>query len=136
MNPFRLVKAFFSYLSGKLLPYQLRPNYILGKIRAKLEGTTRRLEESADKLHVEKPTKSRPWYRYILRALVFVAVVLLLAWLNRVLDLDKVLRSPWPVLHKYWLPLLFLLGCALYWLGLWLWRLLAPEKAASEFPDI
>jgi hypothetical protein len=136
MNPFRFIRAFFSYLSAKVLPYQLQPSYIVERVRTKLQSATAKLEAAADDIHVKKPKTGHPWHWYLLRGLIVVAVLVALGWLNHVLDLDKVLRSPWPVLHKIWLPLLFILGCALYWLGLWLWRLLAPEKVVSEYPDI
>ncbi len=58
--------------------------------------------------------------RWAVHALVVLAVVAALFWLNHVLDLDRVLRSPWPALHQVWLPLLFLLAYALCWLGWWL----------------
>src|SRR4051812_1261425 len=39
-------------------------------------------------------------------------------------------------LRRIWLPLFFLLLYALFWLGLWIWRLLYAEPVGSDFPDI
>src|SRR5262245_11512429 len=127
MNPFRFISAVFSYLTRKILPYQLHPGYVFSQIRYKLENWTSRLEHAAEDAVLKKPTvPKRPWWVYVLHVAAFVGVLCFLWWINVILDLDKVLRAPWPWLHQFWLPLLFLLGYALYWLGRWLWALLAP----------
>ncbi len=137
MNPFRFIRALFDYTSRRVLPYQLHPSYIFRSIRTKLEGWTTQLEGAAEKAAMKKPkVPRRPWWHYILHFVAVLVVVLALWWINYVLDLDKVLRAPWPALHQFWLPMLFLLGYALYWLGRMLWKLLAPVAEISEFPDI
>ncbi|HWG44851.1 MAG TPA: type VI secretion protein IcmF/TssM N-terminal domain-containing protein [Gemmataceae bacterium] len=84
----------------------------------------------------------RDWRKYSLRLrwpLHFLMVALILACLavlNYYLDLERILRTPWPILRRVWLPLLFLLIYANAWLGRWLWQLLGPEKGLSEFPDL
>jgi len=77
-----------------------------------------------------------PRTRMVLRLVVLAAILGALAYVNERLDLERILRSPLPVLRRVWLPLLFLLVYALAWLGWWLWCLLAPEVEISEFPDI
>jgi hypothetical protein len=137
MNPFRFIRALFSYTSQRILPPQLQPGYWFRSIRSRLERWTTNLESAAEQAAMKKPTvPRRPWWHYALHILGLVVIVLVLWWLNYVLDLDKVLRAPWPVLHQFWLPMLFLLGYALYWLGRILWKLLAPVAEISEFPDI
>lgn len=76
------------------------------------------------------------WVRLGLHLLLLTAVLVGLGYVNYLLDLEKVLRAPWPVLRKVWLPLLFVLMYALGWLGWWLYRLLQPEEKNSAFPDI
>lgn len=73
------------------------------------------------------------WFIHFL----FVALILVaLGYLNYRFDLEKVLRSPWPVLHKIWLPFLFFLLYILCWLGYWLYLLLGPERLPASFPEI
>jgi hypothetical protein len=75
--------------------------------------------------------------RWVLHFLVILLVVLLLGYVNYLLDLERSLRSPFPWLHRYcWLPVLFLLVYALAWLGWWLWRLAGPGREPSRFPEI
>jgi hypothetical protein len=74
--------------------------------------------------------------RWVLHFL-FLALILLGLWyLNYAFDLEKALRSPWPLLHKVWLPLLFFLLYVLGWLGYWLYKLLGPERIPVSFPEI
>lgn len=74
--------------------------------------------------------------RWVLHFVMLAAVLVGLWYLNWYFDLEKVLRSPWPILHKVWLPLLFFLLYLLAWLAYGLWNLLGPEREAAEFPDI
>jgi hypothetical protein len=137
MNPFRFIRAFFSYLGNRILPVQLHPSYIFRNIRHRLENWTTKLESAAEQAAMKKPKVTRrPWWHYALHIFVLIVAVLGLWWLNVALDLDKVLRAPWPTANQFWLPLLFLLGYALYWLGRLLWSYLTPLKDTSEFPDI
>jgi len=63
-------------------------------------------------------------FRNVLHVLMVVGILVGLAVINYVFDLDKVLRAPWEWLRRLWLPLLFLLVYVLSWLGWWLWKLL------------
>src|SRR5262245_10068815 len=127
MYPFRFIRAIFSYVGGRVLPYQLHPSYVFRSLRVRLDTWTGQLESAAEEAALTKRKVPRsPWWHYVLHFVGFVVVLLGLWWLNVVLDLDKVLRAPWPALHQFWLPILFLLGYALYWLGRKLWKLLAP----------
>jgi hypothetical protein len=83
-----------------------------------------------------KPGQWAPWVRWLVHAILLTLVLVGLGYLNYFFDLEKVLRAPWPLLRKIWLPLLFLLIYVLGWLGWWLWQLLLPEEKASAFPDI
>jgi type VI protein secretion system component VasK len=74
--------------------------------------------------------------RWALHLALATAVLVGLWYLGRVLDLERVLHSPWPALHKVWLPLLFFLFYLLSWLGYCLWRILGLERPAAEFPEI
>jgi hypothetical protein len=81
---------------------------------------------------------SRPVVRVLLWILHFVllaAVLVGLWWVNHRYQLDVYLLSPFPRLHPYWLPLLFLLAYLGAWLGYWFFRLLA-DPATGEHPDI
>ena len=74
--------------------------------------------------------------RWGLHALCVIGILVGLAILNYQLDLEKMLRVPWPLLRKAWLPLLFSLIYILAWLGWWLWHLLRAKPGPSVFPDI
>src|SRR4051812_905626 len=68
---------------------------------------------------------------------IFLGLVLAGLWyLNYALGLERALRSPWPFLHKVWLPVLFFLLYILCWLGYALYRLLGPERMPISFPEI
>lgn len=56
-------------------------------------------------------------------------------YLNRWSDLGRWLHSPWPVLHRVWLPLVAVVLYAIAWLGIGLWSSL---RRGSEicWPDI
>lgn len=73
---------------------------------------------------------------WVVHVAVVVLVVVALGWLNVRGGLDRVLRTRWLNLNLVWLPLLFLLGYALFWLIRWLYWLLGPDGAAGEFDDI
>ena len=73
------------------------------------------------------------WMAHILLVLL---VVLALGAINYMTGLERVLRTRTLNLHRIWLPLLFLLGYALFWLIRWVVGLLGPEGRAGEFDDI
>ncbi|MFO0879314.1 MAG: type VI secretion protein IcmF/TssM N-terminal domain-containing protein [Gemmataceae bacterium] len=68
--------------------------------------------------------------------LVVVLVVVALGYLNIQGGLDRVLRTRWLGVDRVWLPLLFLLGYALFWLIRWLYWLLGPDGVVGEFDDL
>jgi hypothetical protein len=74
--------------------------------------------------------------RGVLHVVMLVLILVGLAIIHHLLDLGKLIQTPYPLLANYWLPLLFLLVYVLMWLGWWLWKLLQPEEEASVFPDI
>ena len=48
---------------------------------------------------------------------------------------EKLGRAP-AIFKQFWLPALFLLGYFLLWTISWLWRALAPNQPATDFPDL
>jgi hypothetical protein len=72
----------------------------------------------------------------ILHILLVLLVVVALAVVQYATGLERVLRTHFLGLHLVWLPLLFLVCYALYWLIVWLWRILGPDREAGEFDDI
>src|SRR6516162_3027808 len=81
----------------------------------------------------------RHWPRWIWRVIhvvLLLAILVGLYFLNRYLEVGRLLllRTEW--LQQFYLPLVFLLLYALSWLGYWLYRLLGEEDAAAEFPDV
>jgi hypothetical protein len=81
---------------------------------------------------------SRFWLvvRWIVHFLLIALILVGLYFLNQWLGLPRVLRSSWPFLHAYWLPLLFLILYLLMWLGGWLWILTGPAHVGKDYPDI
>jgi hypothetical protein len=77
-----------------------------------------------------------PQLRKVLHVVMVVLILVGLAVIHRLLDLGKLIKTPYALLRDYWLPLLFLLVYILSWLGWWLWKLLEPTEEASDFPDI
>jgi hypothetical protein len=66
---------------------------------------------------------------------IFLGLVLAGLWyLNYALGLERALRSPWPFLHKVWLPVLFFLLYILCWLGYALYRF-APLTVSFDPGD-
>jgi hypothetical protein len=74
--------------------------------------------------------------RWVLHLLLVAAVLVGLWYLNGWLGLERLLRSDWPFLHPYWLPLLFLILYVLAWLGGWLWQLTGPDHVGWDYPYI
>src|SRR5438309_1616911 len=67
---------------------------------------------------------------------LLAGVVIGLAIIGYILELRRFMAAPWWILREFWLPIVFLLVYVLSWLGWWLWKLLGPEEADSNFPDI
>jgi hypothetical protein len=74
--------------------------------------------------------------RWALHVLLVLLILVALWAVNYFGRLDAFLGRAPEGLKQVWLPCLFLLVYALSWLGWWLWKLLWPEKEASDFPDI
>src|SRR6266540_784144 len=109
-----------------LMPNQWRPHMVVPHAKTMVEG-------KVSGITFEKFARRLRWVVHII---IVVLIVVALWYINWRFDLEKVLHSPWPILHQVWLPLLFLLIYALCWLGWWLWRLLSPDAASDQFPDI
>ncbi|MBI1187742.1 MAG: hypothetical protein GC206_10525 [Alphaproteobacteria bacterium] len=78
----------------------------------------------------------RFWLGWVLHVLIVIGVLVGLYYLNRWLDLDRIVRAPTPGLRRIWLPLLAFLLYLSGWLAYSLWRLTAVEPDAGKFPDI
>ncbi|MBI3824306.1 MAG: hypothetical protein HY289_16690 [Planctomycetes bacterium] len=74
--------------------------------------------------------------RWCLHALLWTSLVAGLWYLNRTGGFDRLLRSPWPTLHRTWLPLLGVSAYLLVWLSRELWVALRRDPAVSPFPEI
>src|SRR5579872_2494171 len=109
-----------------LVPTRFKPDSVIIEAKQKAEVSTAEVQ----------PSRWMTGLWWLLHLAFVVVVVLVLWYVNSLFDLDKVLRSPWPLLHKVWLPLLFLLGYALCWLGWYLWKMLGPERETESYPDI
>lgn len=72
---------------------------------------------------------------WVLHVVLVAAVAVGLWYVNDRYRLETNLLSPFPRLHPYWLPLLFLLVYAGAWLGYWFFRLLT-DPPTGEHPDI
>ena len=72
---------------------------------------------------------------WILHVVLVAGIVVALYLINRHYHLETELLSPFPQLHPYWLPLLFLLVYIGAWLGWWFFTLLT-DPHDSRYPDI
>jgi IcmF-related N-terminal domain len=143
MNAFM---RFLSYLGRAILPVRLRPTVLQTRLQASLDKAAMGLEKGAAKVgsaaerleggEAPKSGRAALIFRWFLHFLILGLLLFGLYWLNRWLQLERVLRSEWPILHAYWLPILFLLLYFMAWLGWWIWELTGPEKLTNEFPDI
>jgi hypothetical protein len=141
-----LLMRFLDYLGRVLLPVRLRPTVLQYRVQTALDKAALEAEKGVGKAgtHAERiEAGEHPkvgWFGFFFRWFLhffFVGLVLAgLWWLNRWLQLERVLRSDWPILHAFWLPLLFLLLYLMAWLAWWIWELTGPEKLTNEFPDI
>lgn len=77
-----------------------------------------------------------PWVWRILHLILLAAILVGLWWLNGYFQLGHFLQGVDQQYRQFFLPALFLLLYILSWLGWWLWKLLAEEEAAAEFPDV
>jgi hypothetical protein len=74
--------------------------------------------------------------RWVLGLVLFAAVLVGLHFLNQAVGLDKFLPGRPDHVRRNYLPILFVLICALWWLAWWLYRLLMAHEEYVEFPDI
>lgn len=77
-----------------------------------------------------------PLARWGLHLLFWSALGVGLWYLNRWGAFERVLRSPWPMLHRTWLPLLALFVYLLGWLSRGLWLSLARDPLPRLWPDL
>jgi hypothetical protein len=83
-----------------------------------------------------RETSAAMLVRWLLH-LTFWSMLLVALWqINRWSGLDRLLRSPWPMLHRAWLPLLAVAVYPLGWLGLGLWSALQRAPTAEVEPDV
>jgi hypothetical protein len=74
--------------------------------------------------------------RWVLHALVLIAILVGLYFLSRFLRMENYLTKHGPWVQYNWLGFLFLLFYALCWLGYWFYSLLMAEEEGPEFPDV
>lgn len=72
---------------------------------------------------------------WIVHVLLVVGLVIGLYAVNRHYHVETELLSPFPRLHPYWLPMLFVLVYLGGWLGWWFFRLLTDPRD-GRYPDI
>jgi len=72
---------------------------------------------------------------WIFHILLVICITLGLYSINQRYHLETELLSPFPWLHHYWLPLLFVLMYVGAWFGYWFFRLLTDPRDGSH-PDI
>jgi len=72
---------------------------------------------------------------WILHIVLVIAIVFGLYAINYRYHLETELLSPFPRLHQYWLPLLFVLVYVGGWLGWWFFKLLTDPRD-GRYPDI
>src|SRR5262249_11920337 len=107
------------WFSRVLLPVRLRPSVMQQQLQQALDRTVTEAEKGAVKVgktaeRIEgaeppKTGKAAVVARWVFHFLIIGLVMVGLFFLNRWLQLERVLRSEMPFLHAFWLPLLFLL---------------------------
>jgi hypothetical protein len=135
-----------NFLGRILLPARLRPTVLQSRLQSTLDRTVAGMEKGATKATGDaerldsgaapKTGRLAAFFRWFLHFLLISGILILLYFVNRWCQLERVLRSDWPALHAYWLPLLFLLLYLMAWLAWWIWELTGPEKLSADFPDI
>jgi hypothetical protein len=143
MNFFTRLMSWFGRV---LLPARLRPTVLQTRLQTALDRQVTGVEAGVAKVGKEherieggEVPRAGVWglvFRWVLHFLLVGLVLVLLYFVNRWLHLERVLRSDWPFLHAYWLPLIFLLLYLMAWMGYWIWELTGPEKLTNDFPDI
>ncbi len=72
---------------------------------------------------------------WTLHVLLVIGLIIGLYAINRNYHIETDLLSPFPQLHPYWLPMLFILVYVGAWLGWWFFRLLTDPRD-GRYPDI
>jgi hypothetical protein len=72
----------------------------------------------------------------ILHALIVIAIVVGLRYLQDYLQLTRKLDSGPEWVRENWLPILFLLTYLLLWFGVWLWSLFRIGEEPADHPDL
>lgn len=88
--------------------------------------------------HIWNFLKSRNlWWvvLWVLHVALLLGIAVGLYFINQHYHLQSDLLSPFPQLHRYWLPLLFILVYTGGWLGWWFFRLLTDPRD-GRYPDI
>src|SRR5262245_19586689 len=112
----RFLRGFLRWFERVILPARLRPSVLQYRLQSSVERAASEVErgalpgeKAAAKVKpLEEPQPGTFWVilRWTLHFLLLAAIRVGLWYLNGWLQLDKVLRSPFPVLHAYWLPIL------------------------------
>jgi hypothetical protein len=141
----KILMRVLNWFGRILLPARLRPSALTQRVTHALDTSVAGLEKGAGKAtkSVEKVetgetpvSKLYTVLRWFLHFLLLFAILYGLYILNGYLQLPKVLHSVLPVLHPYWLPLLFLLLYLMGWFAWGLWQLTGPEKVGRDHPDV
>jgi hypothetical protein len=83
-----------------------------------------------------RETSAAPRVRWMLH-LAFWSMLLVALWqVNHWIGMDRLVRSPWPILHRVWLPLIAVAVYPLSWLGLALWSALQRAPTADAGPEV
>jgi hypothetical protein len=117
------------WVGRQLIPQRFRSNFVMMQLR-------RQSNLAADQAIGRAPFSWGKFFRRLFYLCVLVGIVIGLYYLNAYLQLDLALRSPLAGLHRFWLPILFLLLFATGVLVRWLYRLLGPDTPTNDFPDI
>jgi hypothetical protein len=142
----RFIGRIFDWMGRVLLPVRLRPTVLATRAQSALDRAAGGLEGGVGKAgrtveRIESGEHPRPsalatFVRWLVHFLIVIGILVGLYFLNSALQLEQVLRSPFPTLHRYWLPLLFLILYVMAWLGWWLWELTGPDKVVGDYPEI
>jgi hypothetical protein len=141
-----LFMRFFDIFGRIIFPARLRPTALAARLQQSLDKTVAGLEKGAGKAGaaaerleggpLPRTGRVAAFFRWFFHILIVVGILVLLYYVNRYFQLERVLRSSWPALHPYWLSALFLLLYVMMWLAWWIWDLTGPEKLTHEFPDV
>ncbi|HJZ94650.1 MAG TPA: type VI secretion protein IcmF/TssM N-terminal domain-containing protein [Gemmataceae bacterium] len=83
-----------------------------------------------------KRPRVSPGLIWFLHMLLIAAIAVGLWYVGRKIDITDYLGGRLPWMKPFWLSALFLLVYFIIWQAWWVWRLLQPEAAGSDFPDL